>query len=63
MAHILRCEDVDFIECPMEIRGDTTEEVVQKAIEHGVREHKFEEVTPELREKLRHAVLEEPQVW
>ena len=63
MAHILRCEDVDFIECPMEIRGTNTEEVVEKAIEHGQREHKLGEVTPELREKLRRKVMEEPQVW
>lgn len=63
MAHVLRCEDVDFIECPMEIRGSNTEEVVQKAIEHGKREHKFEEVPPELRERLRRAVLEEPELW
>lgn len=63
MAHILRCQDVDFIECPMEIRGDNTEEVVEKAIEHGKREHKIEEVTPELRGKLRSMVMEEPQLW
>jgi predicted small metal-binding protein len=63
MAHIIRCQDVDFIECPLEIRGDSTEEVVEKAIEHGKLEHRIEEVTPELREKLRSVVMEEPKVW
>jgi len=63
MAHILRCEDVDFIECPMEIRGENTEVVVEKAIEHGKREHRLGEVTPEMREELRSKVIEEPQLW
>ncbi len=63
MAHLIRCQDVDFIECPLEIRGESTEEVVEKAIEHGRREHRISEVTPELRERLREAVMEEPEVW
>jgi predicted small metal-binding protein len=63
MAHLIRCQDVDFIECPLEIRGESTEEVVEKAIEHGQREHRISEVTPELRERLREAVMEEPEVW
>jgi predicted small metal-binding protein len=63
MAHLLRCQDVDFIDCPLEIRGTNTDEVVEKALEHGKREHRISEVTQELRDKLRSKVLEEPQVW
>jgi predicted small metal-binding protein len=48
MAKILECAQVDPASgCQHVIRGETEEEVLQKAAEHA-KEHGIREVTPEL---------------
>ena len=51
MAKILECAKVDPSSgCNHVVRGETTEEVMQKAAEHA-KEHGIRQVTPELIEK------------
>ncbi|HEY7164854.1 MAG TPA: DUF1059 domain-containing protein [Candidatus Binatia bacterium] len=53
MAKILECEKVDPSSgCKHVIRGETTEEVLQKAAEHA-KEHNIRQVTPELIERVK----------
>jgi predicted small metal-binding protein len=52
MAKILECAKVDPSSgCKHVIRGETTEEVMQKAAEHA-KEHNIRQVTPELIERV-----------
>jgi predicted small metal-binding protein len=62
MAHILYCKDLG-VDCPAEIRGVDTEEVLNKAVEHGQKEHGMKEFSPELMDRMRQAVKEEPATW
>lgn len=62
MAHVLYCKDVG-IDCPAEIRGTNTDEVVRKAIAHGREHHNLKEVSPEMEDKIRRAVKEEPATY
>ncbi len=50
-------EAVEIEDCTVAISADTTEEVVEAAVEHGVKRHGFED-TPELREQIKDAVKE-----
>jgi predicted small metal-binding protein len=43
--------------CTLAISADSTDEVVEAAVEHGVKVHGYED-TPDLREKMREAVKE-----
>jgi len=43
--------------CSVAISADTTEEVVETAVEHGVRVHGFDD-TPEFREQIMAAIKE-----
>jgi predicted small metal-binding protein len=43
--------------CSVAISADTTEEVVETAVEHGVKVHGYED-TPELRKSIQAAVKE-----
>jgi predicted small metal-binding protein len=53
MAKILECAKVDPSSgCQHIIRGETEEEVLQKAAEHA-KEHGISEVTPELVERVK----------
>jgi predicted small metal-binding protein len=53
MAKMLECAKVDPSSgCKHVIRGETTEEVLQKAGEHA-KEHGIRQVTPELIEKVK----------
>jgi len=63
VAHILRCEDVDFLECPLEIRGSNTEDVINKAVEHGRKEHRLGDVSQEMVDDLATKVIEEPELY
>jgi len=62
MAHVLYCKDMG-IDCSAEIRGTDTDEVVQKAVEHGREHHGLKEVSPAMQEKIRAAVKEEPATF
>ena len=53
MAKLLECAKVDPSSgCQHVVRGDTEDEVLQKAGEHA-KEHGIREVTPELMERVR----------
>jgi predicted small metal-binding protein len=53
MAKILECASVDPSSgCKHVVRGETVEEVMQKAAEHA-QEHGIRQVTPELIEKVK----------
>jgi predicted small metal-binding protein len=56
MAKILECAKVDPSSgCQHVIRGETTEEVLQKAAEHA-KEHNIRQVTPELIERVKASI-------
>jgi predicted small metal-binding protein len=61
IAKIIRCRDVG-VDCDFEARGATEQEVLDKAAEHGRTAHGIEVLPPELVEKVRAAIREEPQV-
>jgi predicted small metal-binding protein len=50
----LACRDVGY-SCDYVARGETEEEVMQKGVEYGRKEHglKQEDMTPELKQKIR----------
>ena len=53
MAKILECAKVDPSSgCKHVVRGETAEEVLQKAAEHA-KEHGIRQVTPELIERIK----------
>lgn len=59
MAKIIDCGEVDPSSgCKHVVRGETDDEVLQKAAEHA-KEHGIREVTPELMQKVRAAIREE----
>jgi len=56
MAKILECAKVDPSSgCQHVIRGETEEEVLQKAAEHA-KEHGIREVTPELMQRVKASI-------
>ena len=57
MTKVLKCGDL-MPGCPYEARGETEDEVVQKAGAHAKADHDLE-VTPELVEQVRGAIREE----
>jgi predicted small metal-binding protein len=57
MAKVLRCKDTGF-DCKAEIRGETEEEVLRKAAEHGKKVHNLE-VTPEMATQVRGLIKDE----
>jgi predicted small metal-binding protein len=58
MAKILECAKVDPSSgCQHVIRGETEQEVLQKAAEHA-KEHGIREVTPELVERVKAHIRE-----
>ncbi|RLC55669.1 MAG: hypothetical protein DRI30_07185 [Chloroflexi bacterium] len=59
MAKVIHCRDVGF-DCDGVIRAETEEELLQMAVQHAQTVHGLEEVTPEVVEKGRSVVREEP---
>lgn len=59
MAKVIRCRDVGF-DCNAVIRAETEEEALQKAAEHAQTAHGLENVTPEVAEKVKVVMREEP---
>jgi predicted small metal-binding protein len=56
MAKILECAKVDPSSgCKYVVRGETEEEVLQKAAEHA-KEHGVREMTPELMERVKSSI-------
>ncbi len=56
MAKILECAKVDPSSgCKYVVRGETEEEVLQKASEHA-KEHGIREVTPEMMKRVKESI-------
>lgn len=55
MPKTLDCRDVG-IDCDFTATGETEEEVMTKAVEHGRAVHGFDEIPPELAEKARASI-------
>jgi predicted small metal-binding protein len=58
MAKMLRCRDAGA-DCDFVARGDTVEEILMKAAEHGKKEHGLNDIPAELEEKMRALIREE----
>jgi predicted small metal-binding protein len=59
MPKVIRCRDVGF-DCDGVIRAETEEEALQQAAVHAKSVHGLEEVTPEVVEKVKAVMQEEP---
>ena len=57
MAKVLHCKDAGF-DCAEEIRGETEEEVLQKAAEHAKKVHNLD-VTPAVAAQVRALIKDE----
>ncbi len=58
MAKVLRCRDVG-VACDWEARGETEEEVLQKATEHARTVHNMTEIPKEMVQKVKAAIKNE----
>jgi len=58
MAKLLRCKDVGM-DCKFEVRAETEEEILKKAVEHARTVHKMKEIPKEMVEKVRAAIRNE----
>ncbi len=59
MAKVINCRQVG-VDCDFEARGETEQEVIEKCAEHARSAHGMEEISPDLMEKVRQAIREEP---
>lgn len=58
MKKSLSCKDVEGSMCDWSFCGDTEEEILEKAREHGRQEHGLSEIPQEVMEKARAAIRE-----
>lgn len=58
MPYLLSCADVADEGCDYQAWAETREELMELAAAHGKEVHGFDEVTPELREKIEGAIQE-----
>ena len=58
MAKVLRCRDVGM-DCKFEVRAETEEEILKKAVEHAQTVHKMKEIPKEVVDKVRAAIRDE----
>jgi predicted small metal-binding protein len=58
MSKVLKCREVGM-DCDFEARGETEQQVMQKAAEHAKSEHQIPEITPELAVKVKSAIRDE----
>jgi predicted small metal-binding protein len=58
MAKVLKCDDLNP-GCSFEARGNTDEDVLQKAAEHAKIVHKMDEIPPDILDKARSAIRDE----
>lgn len=61
MEKVIHCRDLGF-DCDEVIRAKTLEEAETLAVEHAQFMHGVQEVTPELVEKIKSVIREEPEV-
>jgi predicted small metal-binding protein len=59
MAKIVNCREVG-VDCDFEARGETEQEVLQQCLDHARSAHGMSEIPPELMEKVRNSIREEP---
>lgn len=59
MAKVLRCRDVG-VDCDWSACGETEEEVLAKGAEHARKAHGITEISPEMAEKAKAAIKDEP---
>ena len=55
---VVACRDMGA-DCDFVIRGETEEDILRKAAEHGRKEHGITEITPDMKKKLSEAIHEE----
>ena len=58
MTKVLRCRDVG-VDCDFVARGATEEEILQKAREHARKDHGFQDIPPELVDKVKTSIRDE----
>lgn len=58
MAKVLACRDVG-VDCDFVARCETEEEVLRQCAKHGKEAHGMEEITPDLRAKIRGYIRDE----
>ncbi|MGE5568447.1 MAG: DUF1059 domain-containing protein [Rhodospirillales bacterium] len=59
MAKVVNCRQVG-VDCDFEARGETEQEVLDRCAEHARAAHGMQEIPPDLIEKVRNAIREEP---
>jgi predicted small metal-binding protein len=60
MGKVLNCGDVKP-GCDFEIRGNSEEEVLQKAAEHAKTDHGMDSIPPDVMDKVRGAIHDEAE--
>ena len=58
MAKVISCKDAGYTDCAAVMRGETEEEVLQKAAEHAKAVHNTQ-VTPEMAQQIKALIKEE----
>ena len=58
MGKVLSCRDVG-VDCDFVARGNSEEEILQKAREHARKEHGFPDIPPDLVEKVKALIRDE----
>jgi predicted small metal-binding protein len=58
MSKVLRCREVGM-DCDFEARGETEQQIMQRAAEHAKDVHQISEITPELAAKVKSAIHDE----
>jgi predicted small metal-binding protein len=59
MEKVIHCRDIGF-DCEGVVRAETEEEALNMAAQHAKNVHGLQQVTPEIIEKIRSAIHEEP---
>jgi len=57
---MIRCRDAG-VDCDYIARGQTNEEVMKNAAEHGRQKHGMQSIPPELQQKMKSLIREEKQ--
>ena len=60
MTKVVSCRDVG-VDCDFKARGSSEEEIIQKCAEHARSAHGMNELSPELQQKVRSGMRDEPE--
>jgi predicted small metal-binding protein len=60
MAKLLKCNDLNP-RCIFEIRGNSEDEVIEKAVEHFRADHNMQNISPDVLSKARSAIRDEAE--